>query len=340
MVDLSLVLDVSSSIGSQVDGGARRHARLHRLVRPAHDRMSLVDVRQRRQVIVPDAGEPRIRQGDASIADVPSNAARRQHADGRRALSRMGRAAIGAGGHAVGAAHHRAVHRRRVEQRPGELGRFGHGKIAAEPRTSRTTSPIRIRRPGTARTSTGSTTPQAGSRARPIVHLRPSAGTRRRRSRRCRGCRRRRCTRTMRSAGIPTSFPLQTATLKVNGVAAERRARPAELQRRRRQVPGGGLEHQQRGAQPPRDHRRRGAQRQRRLPDPHLHDRHGLPGAVPAGHDPRNAGEHPDAHLQRQALARPQRRTQLEGKYFYAADRRGRGPAFQGIQNEIVRLSK
>ena len=78
-----------------------------------------------------------------------------------------------------------------------------------------------------------------------------------------------------RSAGIPTQFPLQTAALTVNGAAqtASRGLRNQDAGAGR--YPGGGLQHQQRGAQCPRDHRQRSAQRQRRLQDPYLHDRHG-----------------------------------------------------------------
>ena len=61
-------------------------------------------------------------------------------------------------------------------------------------------------------------------------------------------------------------------------------ARPDGLQRRQRPLPGPRAEHQERGDQPGRDHRECGAQRcDRRLSDPHLHDRHGPARAASAG---------------------------------------------------------
>ena len=84
--------------------------------------------------------------------------------------------------------------------------------------------------------------------------------------------------------------------------AADERAGPEELRRGGRKVSRRGLQHQQRGAQSRRDHRQRRAQRQRRLPHPHLHDRHGPAGAAGARDQAGDVGEHAQAHRQRRPV--------------------------------------
>ena len=63
MVDLSLVLDVSSSIGSAVGRGEGCRADVHRRVRREQRSPRAAHLRQRRQRARPDAVQPRVRQG-------------------------------------------------------------------------------------------------------------------------------------------------------------------------------------------------------------------------------------------------------------------------------------
>ena len=121
MVDLSLVLDVSSSIGSRVAGGPRRRAqRSSNSFDQNGDRIALVTYSNGARVHRSDAFEPRLQQ-DAGHERHPEHAAWRQHGDGRGPVSRMGRGARGAARPAVGPARDRALHGRRVEQRARAL---------------------------------------------------------------------------------------------------------------------------------------------------------------------------------------------------------------------------
>ena len=145
-----------------------------------------------------------------------------------------------------------------------------------------------------------------------------------------------------RSSGIPTSFPLQ-----IELAHGERHGRSPRARRLRdinaatEPLSGRGLQHQQRGAQPGRDHRqRRARRRRRRLPDPHLHDRHGRAGALQARHAEREVRRHPQADRQRHGTSPDFNAAQLEGKYYFAKTAADVGPAFQALQNQIMRLSK
>ena len=142
-----------------------------------------------------------------------------------------------------------------------------------------------------------------------------------------------------RSSGIPTSFPLQTNSLKVNGTTS-RAGAASESEPVQRPVSGARHQHQQRGAQPGRDHRQRGAGRhRRRLSDPHLLDRHGRAGAYDLG----TLEETSESILKRVANDKTSpdfNSAQLEGKYYFAATAADVGPAFQQLQSQIIRLSK
>ena len=132
-----------------------------------------------------------------------------------------------------------------------------------------------------------------------------------------------------RSSGIPSSFPLQTGSLTVNGSSQTAVRGLRNWNAARRPLPGRHLQHQQRRPQRARDHRRRGARGQRRLPDPHLHDRDGRAGPVHARDDARAARGHPDARGQRRAVARLQRRP-AGRQVLLRADRCGRRAGLPG----------
>ena len=101
------------------------------------------------------------------------------------------------------------------------------------------------------------------------------------------------------------------------------------------------LEHQQRGAQPRRDHRATGAHRhERRLPDPHLHDRHGRARALQPRHAAGDVGETCSSASRTTSRRRTRNAAQLEGKYYFAATPDDVGPAFAALQNQIIRLTK
>ena len=97
---------------------ARCDTDLHQRVRRRARSRGAADLRQRRVGARSDAGRPRLRQGEG-LERRAVHAARRQHQHGRRAVSRMGRAALGAQRQPVGPSHHRAVHRRRSNSVPG-----------------------------------------------------------------------------------------------------------------------------------------------------------------------------------------------------------------------------
>ena len=144
-----------------------------------------------------------------------------------------------------------------------------------------------------------------------------------------------------RSAGIPTSFPLQTDALDVNGVPQSARARAARHRTPRRQAirPRCATSTTRRAtcveiiANAARndngDYKIRiytiGMGELVRL-----HARHACP-------------ETSESILKRIANDRDSpdfNAAQLEGKYFYAQTAADVAPAFQGIQNQILRLSK
>ena len=128
MVDLSLVMDVSSSIGWrwQYVRDAARH--FVDAFDARNDRVSLVFFGNGARVV--DA-MPAGRGFDKArvMADIPNSLAWRQHRDGPGPVSRVGRAAFGAKRPAVRPACHRAVHRRRVEQRARRVGNCAGGNV-------------------------------------------------------------------------------------------------------------------------------------------------------------------------------------------------------------------
>ena len=208
LVDLSLVLDVSSSIGPRGRRSAtRRAASSTRSTRTATAWRSSPTATAPR--CSTRCRRPRVRQGQAEGRRA-QRAAGRHHRDGGRALSRLGRAALGARRPAVRPARHRALHRRRVQQRPGlSTMRAGVAKGASAPRLPEAAPGSRrpdrnnpqsqgLSRPKRARRAparactvpTGTAPPR--SRSLPYLPL-TSAHTHH------------------RSAGIPTSFPLQSA---------------------------------------------------------------------------------------------------------------------------------
>ena len=124
------------------------------------------------------------------------------------------------------------------------------------------------------------------------------------------------------------------------GRRSAERGSPAAGSRRARPVSQPDLEHQQRRQESRRDHRQRGAERRRRLPHSHLHDRHG-----PAGHDcslgrgwrrPRacSSGFRTTRRLR---TSTPRSSKGSTSTPQTAADV---APAFEGIQNQILRLTK
>ncbi len=93
------------------------------------------------------------------------------------------------------------------------------------------------------------------------------------------------------AAGIPTSFPMSDEHPEGQRRRAVDARATAGLQRGAGRYPGSRLEHQQRREQSGRDHRQRGARRyRRRLSDSHLLDRHGRARALPARHAPGDVG--------------------------------------------------
>ena len=133
----SICRSCSTSRARSAGGGracATRRARSSMPSTPLSDRISphlLLERRAGHRCRCPPAAASTRRE---SWPTSPT-AARRQHVDGRGPLSRLGRAAIGAERPAVGLARHRALHRRRVEQRAGHLPGIGdvegtpHGRL-------------------------------------------------------------------------------------------------------------------------------------------------------------------------------------------------------------------
>ena len=166
MVDLSLVLDVSSSIGSRW-GAVRDASRTFvKSFDEKNDRISLVFFGNGARVA--DAMPSTRGFNKTKVDDRHSKcSSRRQHEHGRGSVSWLGRSAIGARRSAVGAAHHRAVHRRRVQQCACRL--FCGGRSCRERSgrgTSRTTAPIQTIRHTPIRISTGCTTQKRAQRVR------------------------------------------------------------------------------------------------------------------------------------------------------------------------------
>ena len=270
MVDLSLVLDVSSSIGAQWSAVARRRADLHQLVR----RGARSSWRCSRSATARKCSM-RCRRAAASTrrrwsSDVPTTLPGGSTAMVEGLYRGWDELRSVPTGIAVGPPHHRALHRRRVQQRarrstirrrspralrtydfPQNCRRHARPDLGLSARlrasTTRNRAPHRPsfdRRPRRSCGTAHSLLPAAaGGGAVPAGDELPHASSQRRASR--------------------PPFPLQTNALKVDGVPQSAARGLRDLSRR--QVSQPGLEHQQRRAQPRRDHRQRGAQRHRRL---------------------------------------------------------------------------
>ena len=243
-------------------------------------------------------------------------------------------------GSAVGPARHRAVHRRRVEQRAGQLRRARRSRERSERGTSRRTAPI----PTTRRTDNPHIDGLYRHRDRRRQSRRYSLTTgdwnsTRRRCRRCRSCRSTSWHTHHRSSGIPTTFPLQTQ--RAEGGRRSRRTRRAACGTRTRQPDDirPGVQHQQRRAQPRRDHRQRGAQRQRRLPIRIYTIGMGELVRYNLGTMPGEVRGHSQADGQRQDVAGLQPAS-ARGQVLLRADGSRRGAGVSGLQNQILRLSK
>ena len=142
-----------------------------------------------------------------------------------------------------------------------------------------------------------------------------------------------------RSAGIPTSFPFQSNTLRVDG-GAQSSSGPVELQLRAGQIPGARAQHPQRRHEPGGNHcRRRACRHDRRPADPHLRHRHGRPRHVATGNPAGDVGKRADARRERRTVARLQQHT-VRRKVRLARTAADVAPAFQQLQNQIVRLNK
>ena len=269
------------------------------------------------------------------------HAARRQHDDGRRAVSRVGRAArrCRPGSSPACASSCCSPTARRTACRASRTRRgaakglrtYDFPKNAGDPDGQTWDSP-HIDRP--LRHADAARSP-ARSTCQVRVELVDDGADR---PTRC--CRSRSCHAHGR-AGIPTSFPLQSTTLTVNGRRQDvDRARLRDQNAATGRYPAEVCNINNAARNLRRDHRQRGAQRRRRLQDPHLHDRHGRAGALHARHHAGDVGRHPEAHRQRQRPRRTSTRRSSKGKYYYAKTAADVGPAFQGIQNQIIRLSK
>ena len=142
MVDLSLVLDVSSSIGSTVAGGARCGAgRSSTRSTQDNDRLSLVTYGNGARVLDQMPSQPRLQQDQAdqptSRNTLPGGSTTMVEGlyrgwDELRTVPRRP---------AVGPSRHRALHRRRVEQRARQLRRGRASRRACGRTTSRRTCP-------------------------------------------------------------------------------------------------------------------------------------------------------------------------------------------------------
>ena len=100
------------------------------------------------------------------------------------------------------------------------------------------------------------------------------------------------------------AIPAADRLLDRERVGAILRARPAKLQRGRRSLSSGHLEHEQCRPESRGDHRQRRAKRsERRLPHPRLLDRHGRAADNARGNDARAARAHHDARRERQDVA-------------------------------------
>ena len=173
-------------------------------------------------VVDADARRPRVRQGPRHGRH-SQHPAGRQHGDGRGPLSWLGRTAVGPQRPAVRTARHRALHRRRLEQR----------SRASTERASANSGGLRTWRLPGWRAPIPTTRRTPTRRSRVCTIRRPVRQT----------PRSLRMQRTLeldidapqvpwlpltsfhthhRSGGIPTSFPLQSNTLKVDGVAQSR----------------------------------------------------------------------------------------------------------------------
>ena len=273
--------------------------------------MALVTFGNGARVLDADAVQPRLRQEPADQPTSPTRC--------RAAAPRWSKASTAAGTNcgrcprpAVGPARHRAVHRRRLEQRAGHLRRHaGHRARAPDVRLPEATLRTPTARRGTTRRSRGCTTRRraASPTRRYSVHGHATGTTPTTLPRRATTCRSTSCHAPSRSCGIPTTFPLQTSTLTVNGVPQIARDAGCGTSTRQRAVSGRGLEHQQRGAESGRDHRQRGARATTATTAIRIYTigmgelvRYNL------GTMPEKSERHPDARRQRHALARLQQR--------------------------------
>ena len=89
MVDLSLILDVSSSIGSRWAAVRDASRAFVEAFDPVHDRLSLITYGNGARVLVADAIQPRI-QSERDLIRHSADSSGWQHRDGRRVVSRMG----------------------------------------------------------------------------------------------------------------------------------------------------------------------------------------------------------------------------------------------------------
>ena len=143
-----------------------------------------------------------------------------------------------------------------------------------------------------------------------------------------------------RSSGIPDDVPAADQHAEGGRPAAEYPPRAAELQRGAGQFPGGSVEHQQRRAQPRRDHRERSAQRQPATITIRIY-------TIGMGELVRyDLGTRPEKsedilkRIANDATSPDFNEDQLEGKYYFAQTEADVAPAFQALQNQIIRLSK
>ena len=309
MVDLSLVLDVSSSIGSQWTA-VRDAARVFvNAFDENNDRVALLTFSNGVSVLDADAVARAASTRPKVYSRRADDAAGRQHEHGRRALPRLGRAPLRADRPAVRPARHRALHRRRVQQRARQLRHGARpGPCAPDLRLPEERCRIPTARPGTTRRSPGSID-QTARTARPVRPTRcsvPPAGT--------------------TTARSPDSCLAALPYLPLDELARA----PPQL-RHSDDVPAADQRAERSTA--PRSRRTRGLRNQntttgrypadvwninnaarnlveiianaaradaRRLPDPHLHDRHGRARALQARHDPeRDVRGDPQADRQR-----------------------------------------
>jgi Mg-chelatase subunit ChlD len=131
-----------------------------------------------------------------------------------------------------------------------------------------------------------------------------------------------------RSAGIPTSFPLQTSSLNVDGVPQSSTRGLRDFDTVAAKYPA-EVHNVNNAARNLVEETPRGAKRHRRLQDSHLHDRHGAARAAAAGHEAGVVGEHPQADGERQQLTGLQQQP-ARRQVLLRADSGRRGPCVRG----------